>query len=200
MLRRMKIAPVAVVISAALMVAGGYFWVYSISGPTAEEFRVYSAFLSRKAADDHLQPNDFAIARTTLELFDPYFDSSIPTELRHDKTYPSAEFAAFCGFCARSFVRKNLTAWHFEPGPHDAFGISVVQASEPSLIPPKQNVAVSVTRVGFNLWHTRAVLGYSANCSDYSPDNPSVCIELGEVYLQKRHGVWKVEKYTDFLL
>jgi hypothetical protein len=205
MLRCTKTLPALVVISAAaLMAAVEYFWAYSNSGPTPEEFRVYAAFLNRKAADQHLRTNDFALARTTLELSDPQYESWILPELRHDKTYPSGEFAAFCGFCARNFVRKNLTAWYFEPGPHDALGISVVEASQTS--PPKQYVAVSVTRVGFNLWHTRAVLSYSANCSDYaavsdnSTDISGICVELGEAYLQKRNGIWRVDQYTDFLL
>jgi hypothetical protein len=200
MLCRTKPAPAVVVISvAALMAAVACFWAYSNSGPTPEEFRVYSAFLNRKAADEHLRPNDFALARTTLELSDPQYESWIPAELRHDKTYPSSEFAGFCGFCARNFVSKNLTAWHFEPGPHDAFSITVVEASERSQTLPKRYVAVSVTRVGFNLRHTRAVLSYSANCNDYSPDS-GVCVELGDAYLEKRNGIWNVDHYTDFLL
>ena len=196
----MKPAPAVVAISVAVLMATvAFFWAYSNSGPTPEEFRVYSAFLNRKAADGQLRPNDFALARTTLELSDPQYESWIPTELRHDKTHPSSQFAAFCDFCAGNFVSKNLTAWHFEPGPHDAFNISVVEAFEPPQTLPKQHVAISVTRVGFNLWHTRAVLSYSANCNDYSSDS-GVCVELGDAYLEKRNGIWKVDHYTDFLL
>jgi hypothetical protein len=199
MLRCTKPAPAVLVISvAAFVTVVACSWAYSNSGPTPEEFRVYAAFLNRKAADEHLRPNEFALARTTLELSDPEYESWIPPELRHNKTYPSSEFAALCGSFARNFVTKNLTAWHFEPGPHDAFSISVVEASEPSPTLSKPYVAVSVTRVGFNLWHTRAVLSYSANCNDYSPDS-GVCVELGDTYLEKRAGIWNVDHYTDFL-
>jgi hypothetical protein len=79
-----------VVSAAALVSAVEYFWAYSNSGPTPEEFRVYAVFLNRKAADEHMRPNDFALARMTLEQSDPQYESWTPPELRHDKTYPSA--------------------------------------------------------------------------------------------------------------
>src|SRR3954467_13167914 len=71
--------------------------------PTPEEFRVYGGFLTPFAGDAHPPQSTFALARTTLELSDPQYNSWIPAELRSDKTHPSAEFAAFCGLCARNF-------------------------------------------------------------------------------------------------
>jgi hypothetical protein len=35
-----------------------------------EEVRVYAAFLQSQGSDEHMRPNDFALARTTLELSD----------------------------------------------------------------------------------------------------------------------------------
>jgi hypothetical protein len=141
------------------------------------------------------QQDNFALARMTLPLSDPYYDSWIPTELRSDKTHPSSDFAAFCCFCARNFVRKNLAAWRLEPGLRGSSGISVVEVSERPQAPSKQFVVVSVTRAGFNLWHTRAVLWYSTSCSD-----DSLCLQLGAVYLLKGSGGWKVDDYEAFVL
>jgi hypothetical protein len=185
---------VALISVAVLTATVGLFWRYSDRRPTREEFRVYDGFLSRLASDEQMQQNSFALARMTLALSDPQYDSWIPTELRSDKTHPSSEFAAFCGFCARNFVRENLAAWPLEPGPHGASGISVIGSWEPPQGPSKQHI-VSVTRAGFDLWHTRAVLWYSTSCSD-----DSLCLQLGAVYLLKENGGWKVEHYEAFTL
>ena len=189
-----NVGVVALTSVAVLVATIGLFWRYSDPGPTSEEFRVYRGFLIRLAADGHLQQDDFALDRMTLPLSDPYYDSWIPAELRSDKTYPSSEFAAFCGFCARNFVRKNLAAWQLEPGSHGESGISVTGSREPPQGPFKQHM-VSVTRVGFDLWHTRAVLSYSTSCSD-----DSLCLQLGEVYLLKENGGWKVDHYDVVML
>jgi len=65
-----------------------YFWRYSERGATSEEFRVSGAFLGRLAADENLQQNNFVLARMTLPLSDPQYDSWIPTGLRSEKTHP----------------------------------------------------------------------------------------------------------------
>jgi hypothetical protein len=182
---------VALISVAVLTATVGLFWRYSDRRPTREEFRVYDGFLSRLASDEQMQQNSFALARMTLALSDPQYDSWIPTELRSDKMHSSSEFAAFCGFCARNFVRQNMASSRLEPDPYGAFSFSVVEPPEPTQRPSKH--IVSVTRVGFNLWHTRAVLSYSTSCSD-----ESLCLELGEAYLLKEKGVWKVDHYQAF--
>lgn len=184
---------VALVSVGALATNVGVLSGYFDLRPTPEEFQVYGGFLSHLAADAHLTQNNFVLARMTLELSDPQYDSWIPAELRSDKTHPSSEFAAFCGLCGRNFVRKNLAAWRLEPNPETASDVSIVEPPRPAERPPKQ--IVWVTRVGFNLWRTRAVLSYSRSCSD-----ESLCSELGEVYLLKENGVWKVDHYQAFTL
>ena len=65
-----------------------------------------------------------------------------------------------------------MATWYLEPDLHGAFGISVVEPPKPTQRSPRQ--IVWVTRVGFNLWHTRA--------SSHIPRvvaNESLCIELG---------------------
>jgi hypothetical protein len=59
----------------------------------------------------------------------------------------------------------------------------------------RRYTSAPATRVGFNLWHTRAVLLYTADCNDYSPEFPTMCVEYGEAYLQKENGMWKVDHY-----
>jgi hypothetical protein len=189
MLRHKRNSLVVALISVvALSATVGLFSEYFDRHPTCEEFRVYGGFLNHLAADGHLPQSHFALAQTTLELSDPGYDSWIPAELPSDKTQPSSEFAAFCGLCAQDFVRKNLDTWRLEPQPQIAFGVSVVEPPKPADNSSEQ--IVWVTRVGFNLWHTRAVLSYSRNCSD-----ESLCLELGEAYLLKQNGVWKVDHY-----
>jgi hypothetical protein len=194
MLRQKKNLVVIALMSVAVLAAMvGLFWRYSDHRPTSEEFRVYGGFLNRLAADGHLQRNNFALARMTLALSDPQYESWIPTELRSDKTHSSSEFAAYCGFCARTFVGQNMAPSRLEPDPHGEFGVFIVEPPEPTQKPSKD--IVSVTRVGFNLLHTRAVLSYSTSCSD---DSNSMCLELGEAYLRKEKGVWKVDHYQAF--
>jgi hypothetical protein len=160
-------------------------------GPTSEEFRVYSALLKRLASDRHQQANEVALATTTLELSDQHYDTWIPAELRSNRTHPPSDFVAFCGWCGRDFVRKNLAVWRFNPSAAGTLGISVVEASESSPIPPIKRV-VAVTRIGFNVWHNRAVLSYSADCRD-SPEIFAVCVELGQAYLRKKNGSWELD-------
>jgi hypothetical protein len=179
------------VLAATVRLFTGYFE----RRPTPEELRVYGAFLSHMAAEAHLPQSNFALAGTTLELSDPQYVSWIPTELRSDQTRPSTGFAAFCGSCARNFVRKNMATWHLEPDlQNDAFGISVVEPPEPTQRSPRQ--IVWVTRVGFNLWHTRAVLSYSTSCSERKPVHRAG----SGVYLLKDNGVWKVDHDQAFTL
>jgi hypothetical protein len=50
--------------------------------------------------------------------------------------------------------------------------------------------------VGFNVWHTRAFLSYSADCNNYTSVPPVMCLEEGDAYLEKKNGVWKVDHYS----
>jgi hypothetical protein len=52
---------------------------------------------------------------------------------------------------------------------------------------------VLLSRIGFNLWHRRAVLLYSEDCSDSSGEIPTMCVELGQAFLQKTNGTWHVD-------
>lgn len=191
---RINLLVVALASITVLAATVGLFAGYFERRPTAEEFRVYGAFLSHMAAEAHLSQSNFALAGTTLELSDPQYVSWIPTELRSDQTRPSPGFAAFCGSCARNFVRKNMATWYLEPDLHGAFGISVVEPPRPAQRSPRQ--IVWVTRVGFNLWHTRAVLSYSTSCSERKPVHRAG----SGVYLLKENGAWQVDHDQAFTL
>jgi hypothetical protein len=93
------------------------------------------------------------------------------------------DFVKFCGvLCGRDFVRKNLRNWQLRPSAAGEFGVSIVDASESSRIPPEKREVVGDT-CRFNLLRNRAVLSYSADCNDYSPEHPIMCLELGRAYL-----------------
>ena len=118
-------------------------------------------------------------------------------ELRSDRKRPSSDFVTFCGFCGRDFVGKNLAVWRLNTNALNRFGISVVDASESSWTPINRYV-VNVTRVGFDLWHHRSVLSYSLDCGGgASPGEDAVlCMQLGNVQLEKVRGTWLVKSYS----
>ena len=181
--------------AAAVAATVTYFWAYADRSPTSEEFRVYGVFLTYLEANRGSRPNKVALARATLRLSAPKFESSIPAALRSDEILPPSEFVNFCGdLCGRDFVRKNLAVWQLKPSAQREFGISIVEASESSQMPRKTRV-IQVTRVGFDLWRNRGVLIFSASCNDYSQEYPILCVEEGKVCLQKRNGTWIVSNY-----
>lgn len=185
---------VALISLVAVAVTGAYFWTYSDLGPSSGEFRVYSIFLTRLAADRHLQPNEVVLGHTTLQPSARQSVSWTPPELRPDSMQPPPNFLSFCGRrCGHDFVRKNLSAWQLKSNGPGEFGISIGEVPKTTQTPKKY--VVEVTRVGFNLWHTRAVLSYTADCNDYSPEFPTMCVEYGEAYFQKENGIWKVDHY-----
>lgn len=180
------------IVIAAVSVAR--FWTYSSCRPSSGEFQVYAVFLTRLAADRHLQPNELVIAHTTLQLSAPQSVSWTPLELRPNVMQPPPNFVSFCGqLCGHDFVGKNSSTWQLKPSGSDGFGISIGDVPKTPQTPKKH--AVEVTRVGFNLWHTRAVLLYTADCNDYSMEFPTMCMEYGEAYLRKENGIWKVDHY-----
>jgi hypothetical protein len=193
---------VALSVALALVLLGGtaaaiYRWLDSRRGLTPDEYRVYRALLTRLAADNNWRRTEVALSNTTQRLEDPHPDSWVPKELQPDKMIPPQDVVSFCGdLCGREFVRKNLVEWPLSSTAQDEVGFPIVGPSKeiPPEIPPKYRV-VGVTRVGFNVWHTRAFLSYSADCNDYSPRHLVICLELGDAYLEKKNGAWDVNDY-----
>ena len=193
MTRRSKIL-FAVVLLFVVAAAATVAYLRADRGPRPEELRVYSAFLKHMSAEMvKRQQNEFALAGKTLELVDPIYDSWVPVELRSNRMHPSSDFVTFCGSCGRDFVRNNLAVWRFDPNALSKLGISVMDASESSRTAPNRYV-VNVTRVGFDLWHHRSVLSYSVNCSDGMV--PVLCMQSGDVQLEKVSGTWQVKRYS----
>lgn len=189
----------AVVVAFVLLGAAAtaiYMWQPSERGPTPDEYRLYRVLLTRLTADNNRPPRAFALSSTTLRVVDPHSESWVPTELQPDRMTAPRDGVSFCGdLCGRQFVRKNLVQWRFNPSARGEVGFPIVRPSkELSEIPPKYRV-VEVTRAGFNVWHTRAFLSYSADCNDYSQEHPVMCVELGEAYLEKKNGAWKLDHY-----
>jgi hypothetical protein len=201
MLRRPKtLAVILAILASAVGAFGTYSHLYIVRDPSSEEYQVYAALLRHLAthSDWDREPSELALIGTTAELSTPvyeYPDSWIPRKLRHNRTDPSSEFVSFCGaVCASDFVRKNLAVWQLKSDVLSRLGISIAVPNESSGAQPMER-NIKVTRVGFNLWHNRAVLMFSADCHTYSQNVPIMCIELGEAYLRKENGVWKVDHY-----
>ena len=109
-------------------------------------------------------------------------------ELRTDKMTPPPDGVKFCGYlCGREFVKENLVDWRLNSTARHQVGFPIVGPSEGT---PTRRRVVGVTRAGFNLWHTRAFLFFTADCNNYSREHPVMCVELGEAYFQKKNGVW----------
>jgi len=170
--------------------------VYSVSGPTTEDYRVYAAFVKRLAADNGWATNDVLLASPTSTLSEPRFEDWVPPGLQPgppSKWIAPDYFVAFCGnTCGRDFMKKNLVAWQVEPGPASEFRVEIIPALGKA---PNQRVVI-VTRAGFDLWHRRAVLKYSVDCDHGTGDVPIVCVEFGQAFLQKINGTWKVQKVS----
>ncbi len=179
-----------------------YAWQGSRRGPTPDEYRVYGVLLTHLSADSHWGKADIALSNTTLRLEDGHPDSWVPRELWPDKMIPPQDGVSFCGnLCGREYVRKNLVMWRLSNTAQEEVGFPIVEPSkqDPPEIPPKYRI-VDVTRVGFNLWHTRAFLSYSADCNDDSPELPTLCVELGDAYFEKKNGTWQLDNYTATML
>jgi len=182
---------VVVVIGVAALTAGWYVWKYFGAGPTSEEFRLYDAFLTRLASEGYLGQHSFVLEGETLQLSDPEYDSWVPTELRHDKTWPNANFVSFCGrLCAHDFVRKNLAASQLKPSPKVRTAFRILGGSESI---GSGQCAIWVTRAGFDLRQRRAVLSYHERCDGYGG------MILGDVYLLRENGMWKVDDLQSFI-
>jgi hypothetical protein len=163
--------------------------------PTADEYRVYSSLINHLADDDLLARKRLRMINQTGKLSLPNYDllapyqPPTPSELKITAIDDSSfsDFRSFCGRCAQDFVRKNLTSWLLRPT-HE---FSLVDATRPQVA--ERNVAlVTVSRVGFNVWHTRAVLTFEADCSD--AEKSLMCLEIGKASLKQENGRWTVEQ------
>ena len=197
---RLRAAPLIVAATVLIVVAVSLVWrtVYAVSGPTPEDYRIYSAFLPRLAAQHGWRTSDMGIARATSVLSAPTADSWVPAALH---PYPLNRLAApedvvrFCGkFCGRDFMKKNLVKWQLKPGADGQFPFDII--STPGATGSKR--VVSVTRAGFDLWHRQAVLMYTVDCSEASAGVPTMCTEFGHAFLQKTNGTWNINELKGF--
>jgi hypothetical protein len=201
----MKILPTVIVLTIVAAMASllAYLLIYTDHGPTSEEFQVYETFVTRLSADRGWRRNDMAVANRTSGLSTPQPESHVPFELRPyppDKRLPPQELVDFCGnFCGREFMRKNLTRWSLRPNADASFDLAIVDADNHQRILSTQRVFL-LSRVGFDLWHRRSVLTYSEDCSDSSGEVPTMCVELGQAFLQKTNGTWHVDHLQGFAL
>ena len=192
---------VTIIVLIALAVSVAWRVGYAVSDPTTEDFRVYAVFMSRLSRDHGWGTRDVVLARTTSKLSTPRTDSTIPAALRPappSKHIPPAEFVHFCGqFCGRDFMRNNLAEWKLKPSAGNQFEFALIDGPESPRTAASKRV-VTVTRVGFDVWHRRAVLMYSVDCSDPSGKVPIMCVELGHAFLQKTNGTWQVNQLIGF--
>jgi len=202
MLRKGKIttAATAIVVIVTAMIAA-YIWSGRHGSPTADEFSVYAAFLSRLSKDDKLSPDLIALADTSFQLTAITGENWIPVELRPyppDKAEASKDLIDFCGaWCGRAFMAKNLRAWRLEPSSTMRFPFGIVP--EPSYTQDEKRI-VTVTRPGFDLWRRRAAFTYSFDCRGGRPEVAVSCVQFGHVLLEMKNGGWQVVSYSAFVV
>jgi hypothetical protein len=92
------------------------------------------------------------------------------------------EFEDFCGRCRSDFVRKNLKAWPLQAALEY---LSVPRAT----LTGDDSILVNLSRVGFNVSHTRAVVMFTADCSEAG----TMGLELGQAYLKHQGNEWIVD-------
>ena len=200
------IAVTSVVISVvAIALATVYFRADFQKGPTAEEFAVYEIFLDRLSRDwltepGHLSPDRFALADTTLKLAEPGYEAWLPAELRPyppEKAEPPESIVAFCGrLCGYDFKKKNLRSWNLRSFSNVRSRFEVLPTSTTTRAHGARGVRV--TRPGFDLWHNLAIFQYSFDCGgDGSLTHEgSLCLQSGQVRLEKVNGSWLVVNYS----
>ncbi len=156
-----------------------------ISGPSQQEYAVYRALLPRIAEGSKKR---IVATNRTSALRLPEYDrdpTPTPTELRitkiEDTSFP--EFEDFCGRCGNDFVKKNLKAWPLQPG------LEYLSVQR-STLTYDDSLLVNLSRVGFNVSHTRAVVMFTADCSDVG----TMCLELGQAYLKRKGDEWIVDR------
>jgi len=183
---RIAIILVVIILSTPLL---AYLW-YSalqISSPTQQEYAVYRALLPHIAEGGKKR---IVVQKYTNVLSLPEYDSPPPTpvELRikriEDASFP--DFADFCGRCSKDFVKKNLKAWPVQPLQYSSVPRGTLAYDD--------SILVTLSRVGFNVWRTRAVVMFSADCSDAA--SSTMCLELGQAYLERKDDAWIVDRVS----
>jgi hypothetical protein len=150
---RIAIALAGIVLSAPLAAYLGYSAVQvQVNGPTAQEYAVYGALLPHIAEGSK---EGIVAQKRTSALSLPVYDSTPPTpvELRirkvEDASFP--DFEDYCGRCAKDFLKKNLKAWPLQQTlDYSSVARGALRGDDSILVP--------LSRVGFNVWHTRAVV------------------------------------------
>src|SRR5208282_6375392 len=94
----------------------------------------------------------------------------------------------FAGTARRDFVKKNLTAWPLES--------TLDYSSVPrAALAHDDSSLVTLSRVGFNFWHTRAVVMFSADCSN----DATMCLEMGQAYLKRKGDTWIEDRVSGYV-
>jgi hypothetical protein len=161
--------------------------------------RVYAAFLARLSTE--WSPTEHpALADMSFHLVMQRGENWLPAGLRPDppeKAAPPPQVIDFCGsLCGRDFMRKNLRPWQLKPTRDVQFPFDILPNSAELSTDGKR--VVTVTRVGFDMWQHRAVFSYSL---DYSAgaragQDAVVCVQIGDVLLEKVNGRWGVTRYS----
>ena len=175
-----------VLVSASLLTCWWYS-ATSIADPTEQEYAVYTALLPHIAEGK----KRIVVQRHTSVMDLPAYDSFIPSELKVKKVKDVRlpDFEEFCGRCEKDFVNKNLRAWtiqpklEYSPNTRNALGHDNDDES-----------LVTLSRVGLNIWHTRAVVMFSADCSDSASSN--MCLEVGQAYLKRQDRKWILDRVS----
>jgi hypothetical protein len=178
----------AVTVLGASLVAYLWYSAVQVNDPTSQEYAVYRALLPHIAEGSKKR---IVAQKRTSALSLPAYDSTPPTpvELRitnvEDASFP--DFEDYCGRCAKDFLKKNLKAWPLPP--------TLDYSSVPrGALRGDDSILVTLSRVGFNAWHTRAVVTFSADCSDAA--SSTMCLELGQAYLKRKDDAWIVERVS----
>src|ERR1039457_583146 len=183
----------AVVISS--VIAYRWYKLTAVREPTPDEYLVYSSLVRHIADDDLFAKKKLTVINQTSRLSLPNYDllapyqPPTPLELKiaviDDSSF--ADFRSFCGRCAKDFVEKNMRTWSLRPTPE----LSLMNAAQLQTV-ERNLAAMTVSRVGFNLWHTRAVLTFEADCSN--AEKSLMCLETGKASLKRENGHWTVEQ------
>jgi hypothetical protein len=166
-----------------------WYSVAHVSRPTKQEYAVYRALLQRVAMDS--KKRVIAANHTSALSLPDYERSSPPTpvELRIARVQEAAfpDFDDFCGRCGKDFVAKNVRSWPLEPRLE-------YSAVSPGASVNDDAILVTLSRVGFNVWRSRAVVTFSADCSDSA--SSTICLEIGQAYLERKSEEWIVDRVS----
>jgi hypothetical protein len=191
----------AVSLSLAILGLFAYQSLLPIGDPTPKEYAVYSSLIGHLAADEFIGRKKLAVVSPTQEheLVNLASDDIVPEgtpriPIPHGLGITKAErlsfpsFRDFCGSCATDFRRKNVKNWNLRAS--SEWLLRVLKNT--TLKPDGDTGMVTLSRVGFNVWQTRAVLKFTVDCSDAATS--TLCVGFGEAYLKLKDGQWTVEK------